>query len=132
MRESRQRWDLTWQGPTIAGIALLAAVLVGCAATPAGAPRVMQPGDFKMLAGSWTGSAYVQQTQPIAIQGVIQETGAFYIVPRGAPGAQQPGQMKIVDGGVVLRVAHLEGHDDLPREPTTRLGLEVARHDHGR
>jgi hypothetical protein len=54
-----------------------------------------------MLAGSWTGSAYVQQTEPIAIQGVIQETGAFYIVPRGAPGAQQPGQMKIVDGGVV-------------------------------
>ena len=61
----------------------------------------MQPGDFKMLAGSWTGSAYVQQAQPVAIQGVIQETGAFYIVPRGRPGAQQPGQMKIVDGGVV-------------------------------
>jgi hypothetical protein len=46
MRESPQRWGLTWQGPTISGIALLAAVLVGCAATPTGAPRVMQPGDF--------------------------------------------------------------------------------------
>jgi hypothetical protein len=61
----------------------------------------MQPGDFKMLAGSWTGSAYVQQAAPLAIQGVIQETGAFYIVQRGAPGAQVPGMMRIVDGGVV-------------------------------
>jgi hypothetical protein len=46
MRESPQRWGLTWQGPTISGIALLAAVRVGCAATPTGAPRVTQPGDF--------------------------------------------------------------------------------------
>jgi len=54
-----------------------------------------------MLAGSWMGSEYVQQAAPAAIQGVIQETGAFYIVPRGAPGAQRPGIMRIVDGGVV-------------------------------
>lgn len=101
MLESRQRWNLTRGGATIGGVAFLMGVLIGCASIPVGAPRVMQPGDFKMLAGSWTGSAYVQQASPLAIQGVIQETGAFYTVARGAPGAQQPGQMKIVDGGVV-------------------------------
>ena len=37
MRESRQRWDLTQYGATIAGTVLLTAVLVGCAATPTGA-----------------------------------------------------------------------------------------------
>ena len=63
MRESRQRSGFTWQGATVAGIALLTAVLVGCAATPTGAPRVMQPGDFMMLAGPWTGSAHVQQAR---------------------------------------------------------------------
>jgi hypothetical protein len=93
MRESRQRWASTWLGAPVAGIALLtAAAPVGCAATPTGAPRVTQPGDFKMLAGPWTGSAYVQQAQSIAIQGVIQETDAFYIVPRGAPGPSSRGR----------------------------------------
>jgi hypothetical protein len=86
-----------------------AAALVGCAATPTGAPRVMQPGDFKMLAGKWTGSAYVQQAAPEAIEGVIQETGAFYIVARGAPGAQRPGLMRIVDGGVVYEAPTSKG-----------------------
>ena len=35
-------------------------------------PRVMQPDDFKMLAGNWYGSEYIQQAAPQAIQGVIQ------------------------------------------------------------
>ena len=69
----------------------------------------MKAGDFKMLAGNWYGSEYVQQQQPQAIQGVIQETGAFFTVLRGAPGAQRPGVMKIVDGGVVYETATSKG-----------------------
>jgi hypothetical protein len=74
----------------------------------------MQPGDFKMLAGNWNGSEVIElmfptgstagmsaRTAPPAIQGVIQETGAFFTVLRSAPGAQRPGIMKIGDGGVV-------------------------------
>jgi hypothetical protein len=73
----------------------------------------MQPGDFKMLAGNWSGSEVIQQvfpsgltagmsarTVPPAIQGVIQESGAFFTVLRGIPG-ERPGIMKIGDGGVV-------------------------------
>jgi hypothetical protein len=69
----------------------------------------MQPGDFKMLAGKWTGSQYVQQAQPQAIEAVIQDNGAFYTALRGAPGAQRPGMMKIVDGGVVYETAQSKG-----------------------
>jgi hypothetical protein len=84
-------------------------MVVGCASTPAGAVRVMQPGDFKMLAGKWTGSEYIQQAQPQAIEAVVQESGAFHIAPRGGPGAQRPGMMKIVDGGVVYEMANSKG-----------------------
>ena len=69
--------SLTRRGGRVAGVVSLLAVLVGCAATPVGAPRTMQPDDFKMLAGNWYGSEYIQQASPQAIQGVIQETGAF-------------------------------------------------------
>jgi hypothetical protein len=93
----------------VAGIALLTAVLAGCAAAPAGAPRVMQPGDFKMLSGKWTGSLNVQAASPETIEGVIQETGAFYTVTRDAPGAQRPGMMRIVDGGVVYETGTSKG-----------------------
>jgi hypothetical protein len=109
MRGMRERGSPVWRRAALAGALALTAVLVGCATTPTGSPRVMQPGDFKMLAGTWTGSAYVQQAQPLAIQGVIQETGAFYIVPRGAPSGQIPGQMRIVDGGVVYESPHSKG-----------------------
>jgi hypothetical protein len=74
----------------------------------------MQPGDFKMLAGNWDGTEVIQQvnptgatagmsarTAPPAIQGVIQESGAFYTVLRSIPGVQRPGTMKVGDGGVV-------------------------------
>ncbi len=109
MLASRQCEKMGLRRGAIWGIAIVAAALVGCAATPTGTPRTMQPGDFKMLAGSWLGSEYVQQAAPVAIQGVIQETGAFYIVPRGAPGAQRPGIMRIVDGGVVYEMADSKG-----------------------
>jgi hypothetical protein len=74
----------------------------------------MQPGDFKMLAGNWDGSEVIQYLSPTGssagmsyrpatqpIQGVIQESGAFFTVPRNSPGAQRPGMMKVGDGGVV-------------------------------
>jgi hypothetical protein len=92
----------------LVGIVVMAALLAGCATPQAGAPRVMQPGDFKMLAGSWLGSTDVQGTLSIPIQGVIQETGAFYTVPRNG-GTQAPGQMTIVDGGVVYQTATSKG-----------------------
>jgi hypothetical protein len=105
----RPRRDLGWRCGMVAGVVIVMAVLVGCAATPAGAPRVMQPDDFKMLAGNWYGSEYIQQASPQAIQGVIQETGAFFTVLRGAPGAQRPGMMKIVDGKVLYETATSKG-----------------------
>jgi hypothetical protein len=89
------------RGSVVMGMAFVTTVLVGCAATPTGTPRVMQPGDFKMLAGTWMGSTNVQGTVSVPIQGVIQDTGAFYIAPRGGTGGQTPGMMRIVDGGVV-------------------------------
>jgi hypothetical protein len=97
----------------LAGLVGLVVAVVGCAA-PAGPARTMQPGDFKMLAGDWNGSEVIElifptgsnaggslRTQPPAVQGIIQETGAFFTVLRSAPGAQRPGTMKIGDGGVV-------------------------------
>jgi hypothetical protein len=87
---------------TVLRLGLLTAILAGCATTPVGEPMVMKEGDFKILAGEWLGEAIVQQSQPAAIRGVIQDTGAFYIVPRGSSGSGQvPGVMKIVNGGVV-------------------------------
>jgi hypothetical protein len=89
------------RGCMVMGIAIVMTALVGCAVTPTGTARVMQPGDFKMLAGTWMGSTNLQGTVSAPIQGVIQDTGAFYIAPRGGTGAQVPGTMRIVDGGVV-------------------------------
>jgi len=94
---------------TMAGVAILTAVLAGCATPQAGAPRVMQPGDFKMLAGAWTGSTDIQGTSSINIDGVIQDTGAYYTHPHGSSGAQASGIMKIVDGGVVYESATSKG-----------------------
>jgi hypothetical protein len=109
MRTSGQRAEWGWRHGVVAGLAILAGVAAGCASTPTGAARVMQPGDFTKLAGKWTGSEYVQQAPPQAIEAVIQDTGAFYTVLRGAPGAQRPGMMKIVDGGVVYETAQSKG-----------------------
>jgi hypothetical protein len=96
-----------WAGMMV-GIVIVAALLAGCATPKAGAPRVMQPGDFKMLQGAWLGSTDIQGTVSVGIQGVIQETGAFYTVPRGG-GGQTPGTMKIENGGVVYETANSKG-----------------------
>jgi hypothetical protein len=109
MHGNGQRRGVVRWGIGAAGVIAVTAALAGCAATPTGEARVMQPGDFKMLAGNWLGSEYIQQAPPQAIQGVIQETGAFYTVLRGAPGAQRPGIMRIVDGGVVYETPTSKG-----------------------
>ena len=107
MRKKARAGNSAWAG-TVAGIVIAAALLAGCATPQAGTPRVMQPGDFKLLTGSWLGSTNVQGTLSIPIQGVIQDTGAFYTVPRNG-GTQAPGMMKIVDGGVVYETATSKG-----------------------
>ena len=112
MRNSA-RWGVGRWGRVVGGVVVLAATLVGCAAAP-GPARTMQPDDFKMLAGNWSGSEVIQHVRPTgltagmsatpvpqAIQGVIQESGAFFTVLRSTPGAQRPGIMKVGDGGVV-------------------------------
>ena len=98
-----------WRDARVAGIVILAAVLVGCATPQAGAPRVMQADDFKMLAGAWAGHSDIQETVSINLDGVIQETGAYYTHPHGSSGAQASGVMKIVDGGVVYDSATSKG-----------------------
>jgi hypothetical protein len=76
-----------------------------------------------MLVGNWDGMEVIQQVfpnasyaggsatrVPPAIQGVIQESGAFYTMLRSLPGSQRPGIMKIGDGGVVTyESAHSKG-----------------------
>jgi hypothetical protein len=102
-----------WVRLVVAVLALTG--MAGCAVAPSPGPaRTMQPGDFKMLAGTWDGSEVIQPVFPTgstagmsfkpvpqAIQGVIQENGTFFTVLRGSPSAQRPGTMKIGDGGVV-------------------------------
>jgi hypothetical protein len=98
-----------WRGRRLAGIAILTAVLVGCATTQLGTPRVMQPDDFKMLKGSWVGDTDIQGAVSENIVGEIQDNGAFYIAPRGKSGTQTPGMMRIVDGGVVYESPQSKG-----------------------
>src|SRR5262249_48385698 len=116
------RWGVGRWGRVVGGGVVLAATLVGCAA-PAGPARTMPPGGFQLPAGTWDGSEVIKQVFPNAsyaggsatrpkpaIQGVIQESGAFYTVLRSAPGGQTPGMMKIGDGGVVTyETAHSKG-----------------------
>jgi len=109
MRKTERRGNLIWRGRMVAGIAMVVGVLVGCATPQAGAPRVMQPDDFKMLAGAWVGDTDIQGTVSINIDGVIQETGAYYTHPHGSSGAQASGIMKIVDGGVVYESTTSKG-----------------------
>jgi len=69
----------------------------------------MKADDFKMLAGAWSGDTDIQGTVSINIDGVIQETGAYYTHPHGSSGAQASGVMKIVDGGVVYESSTSKG-----------------------
>ena len=110
MFESSARSGVAKRARVAVGVVGFAATLAGCAATPSAGPaRIMQPGDFRMLAGNWYGSELIQQAQSQAIQAVIQDTGAFYTVLRGMPGAQRPGIMRVVDGGVVYETATSKG-----------------------
>jgi hypothetical protein len=88
---------------------VLAVVIAGCAAAPVGPPRTMQTGDFKLLAGHWTGTTDVQGEVAAAIEGVIYENGSFYIAERRPAATQVPGMMKIVDGGVLYDSAKTQG-----------------------
>jgi hypothetical protein len=92
------------------GAIALAVGLVGCAAAPpTSGPRRLQPDDFKMLAGQWLGATNVQGERSTNTEGVIYESGSFFIAPRGGTATQVPGQMKIVDGGVVYETPTSEG-----------------------
>jgi hypothetical protein len=96
-------------GAAIGGIAIAMALLAGCATVETGPARTMQPGDFKMLAGKWTGDLTVQQERAAPIEAVIEETGAFYFRQMGAAAAQTAGQMRIQNGGVVYEAGSSKG-----------------------
>ena len=109
MQKMRRVGNPFWRDARVAGIVILATVLVGCATPQAGTPRVMQADDFKMLAGAWVGHTDIQGAVSINLDGVIQDTGAYFTHPHGSSGAQTPGVMKIVDGGVVYESASSKG-----------------------
>jgi hypothetical protein len=103
---ARIRW-FSGQG---VGVLVLAAVIAGCAAAPtAGPPRTMKEGDFKLLAGHWTGQTDIQGELSAEIEGTIQENGSFWIADRRPNATQAPGTMKIVDGGVQYDAAKSQG-----------------------
>jgi hypothetical protein len=109
MRKMGRTGNHVWRDSTMVRIIIVTALLAGCAPAPSGAPpRVMQQSDFKMLSGAWLGSTDIQGQLSTEIQGVIQETGAFYTVPR-AGGGQTPGVMKVESGGVVYETATSKG-----------------------
>ena len=92
------------------GVLILAAVIAGCAAAPTNQPaRVMKEGDFKQLAGHWTGTTDVQGEVASPIEGMIKEDGSFWIADRKPNATQAPGTMKIVDGGVQYDAAKSQG-----------------------
>ena len=92
---------IRWFSGRGVGVLVLAAVIAGCAAAPTNEPaRAMKEGDFKQLAGHWTGSSNVQGELSSEIEGMINEDGSFWIADRRVNATQAPGTMKIVDGGV--------------------------------
>src|SRR5262245_24062696 len=61
---------------------VLLALDTGCATAPEPPlppPMVMKAEDFKRLAGLWTGTLYVQEANPVTIQGRIYDNGTFSI-----------------------------------------------------
>ena len=109
MHKTGRRAQSIWWSGTVAGIVILTAALTGCATPQAGTPRVMQADDFKMLAGAWTGSTDIQGTLSVEIDGLIQESGAYFTHPHSSSAAQTSGIMKIVDGGVVYESSTSKG-----------------------
>jgi len=82
---------------------LLLALDAGCATAPEPPlppPMVMKAEDFKRLAGLWTGTLYVQEANPVTIEGRIYDNGTFSISRLGLMAVPVPGYMTIVDGGV--------------------------------
>jgi hypothetical protein len=101
---------IRWFSRRGVGTLVLAAVIAGCAAAPTTEPaRVMKEGDFKQLAGHWTGASDVQGELSSEIEGMINENGSFWIADRRVNATQIPGTMKIVDGGVQYDSARSEG-----------------------
>ena len=99
-----------WFSGQAFGVLVLTAVIAGCAAAPPSEPaRVMKEGDFKQLAGHWTGASDVQGELSSEIEGMINADGSFWIADRRANATQAPGTMKIVDGGVQYDSAKSEG-----------------------
>ena len=99
-----------WFSGRVFGVLVLAAVIAGCAAAPPSEPaRVMKEGDFKTLAGHWTGRATSRASSRRKIQGMIHEDGSFWIADRRPNATQAPGTMKIVDGGVQYDSAKSRG-----------------------
>jgi hypothetical protein len=80
---------------------------------------VMQPGDFKRLAGLWTGTAYVQEANPVDIQGVIYEDGSFTVQGARLLATPIPGYMRIVDGVVRYDSQDSQGTMTFHETPTT-------------
>ena len=109
MRKTGRGWHSIWWGSVLGAVVIVAAALTGCAAPQAGTPRVMQPGDFKMLSGAWSGSTDIQGTLSVETDGIIQESGAYYTHPHSSSAAQTSGIMKIVDGGVVYESSTSKG-----------------------
>jgi hypothetical protein len=101
---------IRWFSGRGVGVLVLAAVIAGCAASPTTEPaRVMKEGDFKLLAGHWTGASDVQGELSSEIEGMINEDGSFWIADRRPNATQAPGTMKIADGGVQYDSAKSQG-----------------------
>jgi hypothetical protein len=113
---------------TQAGALLVLAGLLTACGGGLPPPRVMQPEDFKRLAGEWYGTAYVEQEVPVAVRGVIYENGAFYTVPRVSQEGADAGADAYRGRQGPVRLGHVGRGDDLPRD-WQPMDLEVAGHD---
>ena len=120
-------------------LTVVAGLLAACAsAPPLPPPRRMEAGDFKLLAGEWTGTSDTQGELSTAILGVIYEAGSFFIAPRTTPGAQLPGVMRIVNGEVEYETTTSKGKMTFHETSTewtwkwdgkTKAGEKPVRHE---
>lgn len=120
-------------------LTVVASLIAACAsAPPLPPPRRMEAGDFKRLAGEWTGTSDTQGELSTAILGVIYEPGSFFIAPRATPGAQLPGVMRVVNGEVEYETTTSKGKMTFHEAPAewiwkwdgkTKLGERPVRHE---